>query len=194
MEEKEILNAQNEEEIGDDEVVQLVTEDGETLDFFFVASIEYKGEWFAFFQPAEPMADIEEDEIVIFKIAEENGEDIFEPIEDEKLLDEVYDEYVKLHSEYFDEKEGIDVRCECGCELHGMATVSITGMKDAIHKEGECCHDRHESGECECGKEEGGEGKGCCHSEEGEGKCKRRGEKGKEKCRNKKKKEASGNK
>lgn len=33
MEEKEILNAQNEEEIGDDEVVQLVTEDGETLDF-----------------------------------------------------------------------------------------------------------------------------------------------------------------
>ena len=72
MEEKEILNAQNEEEIGDDEVVQLVTEDGETLDFFFVASIEYKGEWFAFFQPAEPMADIEEDEIVIFKIAEEN--------------------------------------------------------------------------------------------------------------------------
>ncbi len=194
MEEKEILNAQNEEEIGDDEVVQLVTEDGETLDFFFVASIEYKGEWFAFFQPAEPMADIEDDEIVIFKIAEENGEDIFEPIEDEKLLDEVYDEYVKLHSEYFDEKEGIDVRCECGCEHHGQDDCEHHGHEGCGHKEGECCHDRHESGECECGKEEGGEGKGCCHSEEGEGKCKRRGEKGKEKCRNKKKKEASGNK
>ena len=183
MEEKEILNAQNEEEIGDDEVVQLVTEDGETLDFFFVASIEYKGEWFAFFQPAEPMADIEEDEIVIFKIAEENGEDIFEPIEDEKLLDEVYDEYVKLHSEYFDEKEGIDVRCECGCEHHGHGDCEHHGHEGCDDKEGECCHDRHESGECECGKEEGGEGK-----------CKRRGEKGKEKCRNKKKKEASGNK
>lgn len=148
MKEEEKVKAQGEnleEEIeADDGVVQLVTEDGETLDFFFVASLEYKGEWYAFFQPAEEMADIDDDEVVVFRIVEENGEDTFEPVEDEALLDEVYDEYVKMHKDYFDKEEGIDVNCECGCEHH---------HGECDDENCDCHHHEHECGdECNCKK------------------------------------------
>ncbi|MEG1924051.1 MAG: DUF1292 domain-containing protein, partial [Clostridia bacterium] len=115
LEEKDNISTLDEEIDADDGVIQLINEDGDTLDFFFVASLEYKNQWYAFFQPAEEMADIDDDEIVVFKIVEDaNGDDTFEPIEDEKLLDEVYDEYVKMHKDYLTEK-GLDID-ECDCD------------------------------------------------------------------------------
>lgn len=106
----------------EDDVIQLVNEDGETLDFFHVATLEHKGEWFVFFQPAEPMEDIDEDELAVFKLEEdENGDDAFVPVEDEKLIDELYALYESMESE-----EG---GCGCGCSDCGSECGSECGGK-----------------------------------------------------------------
>lgn len=144
--EKDNVSVLEEEIDTDDGIVQLINEDGDALDFFFVASLEYKGNWYAFFQPAEEMEDIDEDEIVVFRVVEGDGGDTFEPIEDEKLLDEVYDEYVKMHKEYLKEK-GCDLDADdCCCCGH-----------DHGH---ECDCDDHN---CDCGEKDDRECGCVCH-------------------------------
>lgn len=101
----------NEEEMLDDEIIELVDEDGKTVQFYHVATIDYKEEWYVFFTPAEEIEEVSEEEVVIFKLGvDEEGKDIFLPVEDEALLQAVYDEYVKLMEE---EEEGEG--CGCGC-------------------------------------------------------------------------------
>lgn len=103
----------------DDEVIELEDEDGKTIKFLHVATIDYKEDWYVFFAPAEDMDELSDDEMVVFKLGQdEQGKDIFIPIEDEKLLDEVYEEYLK-----FVEESGnncgcdnvCDDSCDCGC-------------------------------------------------------------------------------
>ena len=66
---------------------------------------------YVFFQRAEEIPDIDDDEVVIFRLEEdENGEDLFVPIEDENLLNEVYEEYVRMAEE--------EDECGCGCGCH----------------------------------------------------------------------------
>ncbi len=89
----------------DFEVVELVDEDGNTVNFRHVATIDYNDEWFVFFSPEEEMDGITDDEVVIFKLgADENGQDVFLPIEDEKLIDAVYNEYVRMIEEDNDDE------------------------------------------------------------------------------------------
>lgn len=106
---KEPINNPNEEE--DEDLVTLLDDDGNEVDFYHAATVDYKGEWYIFLQPAEEMEDVEEDELLIFKLEQdENGDDLFTPIEDEALLDAVYHEYEKLVEETDAEE------CGCGCE------------------------------------------------------------------------------
>ena len=110
-------NNMDEEMIENGDIVSLVNDDGETVNFYHVATIDYKNKWYVFLQPAEEMEDIEEDEVVIFGLeADENGEDVLTPVDDEKLLDEVYEEYFKNFPEDdecdCDECKG----CGCGCD------------------------------------------------------------------------------
>lgn len=77
-------------------IVELTTDDGKKLKFFFVGSIDYKGKTYSAFEPAEDIDGLSEDDLVIFEVAGEDEEsaDLL-PIEDEKLLDEVFEEFCK---------------------------------------------------------------------------------------------------
>ncbi|MCL1900925.1 MAG: DUF1292 domain-containing protein [Firmicutes bacterium] len=107
----------------EDEVIELEDEDGKTIKFFHVATIDYKEDWFVFFAPAEDMDELEDDEMVVFKLGQdEKGKDIFIPIEDEKLLDEVYEEYLKVVEAEGGDcgcGEACDDNCDCGCNEKG---------------------------------------------------------------------------
>ena len=84
----------------DDEIVEITTDDGRKLKFFLVGTIEYKGEWFSAFEPAEEIEGMSEDDLVIFKLSgddEETAELL--PIEDEALLEEVFEEFCKALDE-----------------------------------------------------------------------------------------------
>lgn len=110
-ENKEIVN---EEEMLEDEIIELIDDSGKTVQFYHIATIDYKEDWYVFFTPVEETEEVSDDEVVIFKLgSDDEGNDVFLPIEDEKLLQKVYDEYVKMM-----EEEGCgceDEDCGCGC-------------------------------------------------------------------------------
>ena len=85
---------------GMDDIVELTTEDGKKLKFYFVGTIEYKGKNYSAFEPAEEIEGIEEDDLVIFELSGDDEEtaDLL-PVEDEKLLDEVFEEFCRVLEE-----------------------------------------------------------------------------------------------
>lgn len=77
----------------DDEIVTMTYEDGTSEDFFCIAELDFEGKWYAYLQPVEETEDFGDDEVLIYEIGEdENGEEIFLPIEDDALLEKLVDE------------------------------------------------------------------------------------------------------
>ena len=75
----------------DEELIELVDEDGKVINFKLLDVTEYKGEKYTLLIAAEPNDEIAEDEVVIFRY---NGsEGILEPIEDDALLEEIFEFY-----------------------------------------------------------------------------------------------------
>lgn len=99
------------------DIITLVDKDNKDVDFYHIATIDYKEKWYIFLQPVEPMEDIADDEVIIYELGvDEEGDDKFIPIEDEALLNEVFNEYLKAAEEEgccCDDDCGED--CDCGC-------------------------------------------------------------------------------
>lgn len=89
----------------DDGTVALTGDDGNVVRFFHIGTIEYKNEWFVFFQPAEPKEGIDPDEVVIFKLSGEGRDETLIPVTDDDLLSEVYDEFMREMEDEDDETE-----------------------------------------------------------------------------------------
>ncbi|MBR5388771.1 MAG: Holliday junction resolvase RuvX [Clostridia bacterium] len=83
----------------EDEIVELTTDEGKKLKFYVVGTIEYKGKTYSAFEPAEEIEGLEEDDLVIFELSGEDEEAELLPIEDEALLDEVFQEFCKALDE-----------------------------------------------------------------------------------------------
>ena len=87
----------------DDDVITLITTNGEEVDFVEIAGIAYRGNFYAILQPVELLEGMEEDEALVFKVTRgKDGEDKFEIELDDTIIDAVFDEYNKL----LDEAEG----------------------------------------------------------------------------------------
>ncbi len=84
----------------EDDIVELTTEDGKKLKFYFVGTIEYKGKNYSAFEPAEQIEGIEDDDLIIFELSGDDEEtaDLL-PVEDEALLDEVFEEFCRVLEE-----------------------------------------------------------------------------------------------
>ena len=83
-----------------EETVELTTEDGKKYQFFFVGTIDYKGKVYSAFEPAEEIEGLTEDTLVIFEVGGEDEENAdLLPIEDEALLDEVFEEFCRILEE-----------------------------------------------------------------------------------------------
>lgn len=76
-----------------DEIVTLTYDDGSQEDFYSLAELDYQGKWYIYLQPVEPEEDFDEDEVLIYELAQdEKGEEIFLPVEDEELLNALIEE------------------------------------------------------------------------------------------------------
>ncbi len=133
---------QDVELLDEDEIITLYDDDNKPVKFYEVACVEYQGEFYALMQPVEPMEGLGEDEALIFKVREEDEDnDVFEPVTDERVLDAVFDEYLKAAAEAADE-----CGCGCGCEH------DCDGDCDCDCDGDDCdCGDRHHGGDGECG-------------------------------------------
>lgn len=84
----------------EDDIAVLTGDDGKKMKFYFVGTIEYKGKTYSAFEPAEEIDGIEEDDLIIFELSgddEETAELL--PVDDEALLDEVFNEFCRVMEE-----------------------------------------------------------------------------------------------
>lgn len=80
-----------------EDIVQLVDEDGNEVDFEHLMTLEHNGKAYICLVPVEPMEDVEEDELVILRIeTDEEGNDIYATIDDDAELDEVFEKYLEI--------------------------------------------------------------------------------------------------
>ncbi len=89
---------------GEVNVVDLVDDEGKVHKCYHIGTIQYKEGWYAFFQAADE-EDGDEDEITILQIAGEEGAEELVPIEDDDLLDEVFEEFCRMMDEEEEEEE-----------------------------------------------------------------------------------------
>ena len=75
----------------EEELIELVDDAGNIIKFRLLDVTEYKGQKYTLLLAAEPNDEIAEDEVVIFRYNE--AEQTLEPIEDDALLQEVFDFY-----------------------------------------------------------------------------------------------------
>lgn len=88
------------------DIIELVDEEGNVVKFKLVDVTEYKGEKYTILAPAEPNSEVDEYEVVIFRLNE--AENTLDPIEDDALLDEVFAFFQSEYDEYGEEEEYAD--------------------------------------------------------------------------------------
>ena len=80
-----------------EDIVQLVDEDGNEVDFEHLMTLEHNGRSYICLVPVEPMEDVAEDELVILRLeTDEDGNDVYTSIDDEAELDEVFEKYLEI--------------------------------------------------------------------------------------------------
>ena len=80
-----------------DDIVTLTNADGEDIDFIEIAGIAHKGEFYAILQPVVLLPGMDEDEALVFHVGrDENGEDKFDVVLDDEIIDAVFEEYNRL--------------------------------------------------------------------------------------------------
>ncbi len=95
-----------EDEFADDDIVTLMSADGEEIDFVEIAGIAHKGEFYAILQPVELIEGMQDDEALVFHVTRtESGEDKFEVVLDDEIIDAVFAEYNRLLDKMESEKE-----------------------------------------------------------------------------------------
>lgn len=89
----------------EDLIVTLQGEDGEEEAFLLMDSLEHNGKTYVFLIPSE-QAEEEEQEVVIMEYQEnDNEESIFAGIEDEALVDELFELFLQSAEEEGEEEE-----------------------------------------------------------------------------------------
>ena len=90
-------NEMNDEFENDDDIITLLSATGEEIDFVEIAGIAHKGNFYAILQPVELLDGMEDDEALVFKVSRnEAGEDKFEIVLDDEIIDAVFAEYNRL--------------------------------------------------------------------------------------------------
>ncbi|MDD4797829.1 MAG: DUF1292 domain-containing protein [Eubacteriales bacterium] len=89
----------------EDRIIELVDENGDTERFVYMMTMDKNEKRYAILEPEE-LGDDEESEVVILEIVED-GEDDFDlvPVEDEVLLEDIFNEYVEAINAEDDEYE-----------------------------------------------------------------------------------------
>jgi hypothetical protein len=65
----------------------------------------HEGEKYIALMPLEEVENVGEDEVVLLHVVTKNGEDVYETIENEVLLDEVFDTFLELFEEMVEQED-----------------------------------------------------------------------------------------
>ena len=100
LQDEELPESLEHMEEDDDDIVTLLSANGEEIDFIEIAGIAYRGQFYAILQPVELLDGMDEDEALVFKVTKgKDGEDKFEIELDDVVIDAVFTEYNRLLDE-----------------------------------------------------------------------------------------------
>lgn len=92
-----------------DEIITLISADGEEVDFFQIAGLSVDENFYTILKPVESMEGVTEEDALVFKVnMGEDGEGSFYLETDENMLARIYEEYLKLLDEMELDGEEID--------------------------------------------------------------------------------------
>lgn len=96
--EEQAMEKQFENEMDmDDTTVELVDEDGQSVRFEHLMTLEHEGELYVMLTALEATPDNDEDEVFILKISKDDqGEDCYVTVDDEDVLQAVFEQFVEL--------------------------------------------------------------------------------------------------
>ncbi len=87
----------NENSMEMDNIIELVDENDNPIRFEHIMTVQYRGEDYILLAPVDPTEDMEEDEVLVLKIEnDENGEEIYVSIEDDELVQKVFEKYLEI--------------------------------------------------------------------------------------------------
>lgn len=90
-----------------EETVVLLDEDGKETEFEHILTFVYEGERYVALSPIDEQKTLDSDverEVIMLKIENKDGEDTYSSIENEVLLNEVFDAFLELMDEMEDEE------------------------------------------------------------------------------------------
>lgn len=85
----------NENEYGSD-FITITDEEGNNFELEHLDNLEFEGETYMAFLPADMDEDDPDYGIIILKVIEENGEEILGSVDDEDELDRVYERFMEI--------------------------------------------------------------------------------------------------
>lgn len=117
----------------DEDIITLYNESTDKDEnFYHLATLDVDKRWFVVLKPVEKLEDIADDEVLIYEITEdENGNDMFVTIEDEELLDKVFNEFMaeveKFEEDIDNMNEGGDCSSCCSSDACGSGCNGCPG-------------------------------------------------------------------
>ena len=90
-------------EFGND-YITVTDEEGTEYELEHLDTLEHEGETYMAFASTDNEKD-DEVEVIIFHVVEEDGEEVFESLDDEALLEEIYNMFMDRFAEEDDEEE-----------------------------------------------------------------------------------------
>lgn len=89
-------------------IIELVDEGGNTVQFDLVMTFDYEGKRYAALLPVGEVEGVGEDEVVLLEIVKDKSGENYATIDNPILLDEVFGEFLDLFDETFDGDEEED--------------------------------------------------------------------------------------
>ncbi|MBR0081436.1 MAG: DUF1292 domain-containing protein [Clostridia bacterium] len=83
-------------------IITLTDENGNEADFDLVCTFDYENRKFAAMFPIGDVENVADDEVVILEIVKDGDGEILAPIENEILLDEVFNEFMEIFEDMAD--------------------------------------------------------------------------------------------
>ena len=96
------------DEFGSD-FITIVDDDGQEFELEVIESMDYNGQTYMSFLPADMKEDDPDYGLILLRVVEdENGDEVFESIDDEAELQDVYERFMALLYDDEDEEESSD--------------------------------------------------------------------------------------
>ena len=91
----------------DDDVIELTDDEGNTVRFSYLTTVDYEGELYILVTEADEDDESEEADVEILKIEkdEKTGEDIYVTVDDENVGNAVFDKFMQMLSEEDSEED-----------------------------------------------------------------------------------------